>query len=151
MRGLNEGAVESLDLFFRYPLFEATSTVGHRLRSWGLLLLRTHLLGALLSLLIILTAMRGVPRTTFIVVVMMMVMVILEGDLLILELNDDRLIYNYGGSVRGPRMPLLLGVIAGRFTRSCSILPRLLLGGCRGGARCEDCFVEDLVDVLKKA
>jgi hypothetical protein len=104
------------------------------------------LLGALLSLLIILTAMRGVPRTTFIVVVMMMVMVILEGDLLILELNDDRLIYNYGCGIRGPRMPLLL-VIAGRLARS----PRLLLGGCRGGARCEDCFVEDLVDVLKKA
>jgi hypothetical protein len=98
--GLNEGAVESLDLLFRYLLFEANSTVGHRLQSWGLLLLRAHLLGALLSLLVILTAMRGVPRTTFIVVVMMMVMVILEGDLLILELNDDRLIYNYRCGIR---------------------------------------------------
>ena len=152
MWGLDEGAVESLDLLFRYPLFEAIGPVGHRLRSGGLLLLRTHLLGALLSLLIILTAVRGVPSTTFIVVVMMMVMVILEGDLLILELNHDRLIYNYGCCIRGTRMPLLLGVaIAGRFTRSCSLLPRLLLGGCRGGARCEDCFVEDLVDILKKA
>lgn len=29
-----------------------------------------------------------------------MVMMILERDLLILELNDDRLIYNYGCGVR---------------------------------------------------
>ena len=147
--GLNEGAVESLDLLFRYPLFEATGTVGHPLRNWGLLLLGTHLLGALLPLLIILTTVRGVPRTTFIVVVMMMVMVILEGDLLILELNDYRLIYNYGCRIRRSCMPLLL-VVAGegsRFARS----PRLLLGGCGGGAWRKDCFVKDLVDVLKKA
>lgn len=31
VRGLNERAVESLDLLFGYPVFEATSTVGHRL------------------------------------------------------------------------------------------------------------------------
>jgi hypothetical protein len=48
----------------------------------------------------------------------------------------------------------MVGVIAGegsRFTSSCSLLPLLLLGGCGGGAWREDCFVEDLVDILKKA
>lgn len=159
VRGLSERAVESLDLLVRYPLFEPTCTVGHRLRSWGHLL-RAHLLGALLPRLIILTTMRGVPSTTVVVVVMMVVMVVLERDLLILELNDDRLINNYRccrvsrGS--GPRLALLLllmvvvRVIAGegsRFTRR----PRLLLGGCGGGAWCKNCFVKDLVDILEKA
>ena len=109
------------------------------------------MLGALLPLLIVLAAVRSVPRTALIVVVMMMVMMILERDLLILELNDDRLIYNYGCRIRRSCMPLLLvGVIAGegsRFVRS----PRLLLGGCGGGAWRKDCFVKDLVDILKKA
>jgi hypothetical protein len=49
--GLDERAVESLPLLFRYPLFEA---IGQPVRTWGLMLLRAHLLGALLPLLIVL-------------------------------------------------------------------------------------------------
>jgi hypothetical protein len=58
------------------------------------------LLGALLPLLIVLATVRSVPRTALIVVVMMVVMMILERDLLILKLNDYRLIYNYGSRIR---------------------------------------------------
>ena len=49
--GLDERAVESLPLLFRYPLFEA---IGYAMRTWGLMLLRAHLLGALFPLLIVL-------------------------------------------------------------------------------------------------
>ena len=49
--GLDERAVESLDLLFRYPLFEA---IGYAMRTWGLMLLRAHLLGALFPLLVVL-------------------------------------------------------------------------------------------------
>lgn len=94
--GLDERAVESLPLLFRYPLFE---TIGYAMRTWGLMLLRAHLLGALLPLLIVLATVRSVPCTALIVVVMMMVMMILERDLLILKLNDYRLIYDYGRSI----------------------------------------------------
>ena len=48
---------------------------------------------------IVLAALRRVPRTALIVVVMMVMMVILERDLLILELNHYRLINNYRGRV----------------------------------------------------
>ena len=86
-----------------------------------------------------------------------MVMMILERDLLILKLDDYRLVYNYGRRVRrSPRMPLLLGVTARRFSRGCRgvlllLLPVMGMRGCRGGAWREDCFVEDLVDILEKA
>lgn len=84
-----------------------------------------------------------------------MVMMILERDLLILKLDDYRLIYDYGRRVRrSPRMPLLLGVTARRFSWGCRgvlLLPVMGLRGCRGGAWREDCFVEDLVDILEKA
>jgi hypothetical protein len=90
------------------------------------------------------------------VVVMMVVMMILERDLLILKLYDYRLIYDYGRRVRrSPRMPLLLWVTARRFSRGCRgvllLLPVMGLRGCGGGAWREDCFVEDLVDILEKA
>jgi hypothetical protein len=53
-------------------------------------------------------------------------------------------------------MPLLLGVTARRFSRGCRgvlllLLPVMGMRGCRGGAWREDCFVEDLVDILEKA
>jgi hypothetical protein len=54
-------------------------------------------------------------------------------------------------------MPLLLGVTARRFSWGCRgvllllLLPVMGLRGCGGGAWREDCFVEDLVDILEKA